>query len=37
MFGTFRNPKVAPRDAGFYGGASAKLGAMLAFRDVTPA
>jgi sterol desaturase/sphingolipid hydroxylase (fatty acid hydroxylase superfamily) len=37
VFGTFRNPASAPREAGFYAGASAKLGRMLAFRDVSPA
>ena len=38
VFGTFRNPReAAPREAGFYRGASAKLGTMLAFREVTPA
>lgn len=37
VFGTFRNPERAPSEAGFYDGASAKLGQMLAFRSVTPA
>jgi sterol desaturase/sphingolipid hydroxylase (fatty acid hydroxylase superfamily) len=37
VFGTFRHPASAPREAGFYAGASAKLGRMLAFRDVSPA
>lgn len=38
VFGTFRNPRApAPSEAGFYTGASARLGTMLAFRDVTPA
>ena len=35
LFGTFRNPaSEPPREAGFYEGASARLGAMLAFRAV---
>jgi hypothetical protein len=35
LFGTFRNPRGgAPAEAGFYEGASARLGAMLAFRKV---
>jgi sterol desaturase/sphingolipid hydroxylase (fatty acid hydroxylase superfamily) len=35
VFGTFRNPAAAEkREAGFYPGASARLGAMLAFRAV---
>jgi sterol desaturase/sphingolipid hydroxylase (fatty acid hydroxylase superfamily) len=38
VFGTFRNPvHPAPREAGFYRGASSRLARMLAFRDVTPA
>jgi hypothetical protein len=38
VFGTFRNPRAsAPAEAGFYTGASARLGTMLAFRDLTPA
>ena len=36
VFGTFRNPRApAPREAGFYTGASAKLAPMLAFRKVS--
>ncbi|NJN39670.1 MAG: sterol desaturase family protein [Gammaproteobacteria bacterium] len=37
LFGTFRNPRAGevPREAGFYDGASTRIGAMLAFRDVT--
>ncbi len=35
VFGTFRNPADGiPREAGFYAGASARIGAMLAFRKV---
>lgn len=36
LFGTFRNPATGaePREAGFYDGASTRLGDMLAFRDV---
>jgi sterol desaturase/sphingolipid hydroxylase (fatty acid hydroxylase superfamily) len=35
VFGTFRNAgESAPREAGFYAGASAKLGSMLAFKGV---
>ncbi len=35
LFGTLRNPRgEAPAEAGFYPGASARLGAMLAFRKV---
>jgi hypothetical protein len=35
LFGTLRNPRGdAPAEAGFYEGASARLGAMLAFRKV---
>ena len=35
VFGTFRNPKAdEPREAGFYTGASARIGEMLAFRPV---
>ncbi|HYC97798.1 sterol desaturase family protein [Brevundimonas sp.] len=29
MFGTWNNPKTAPKEAGFYDGASAELGALL--------
>ena len=35
LFGTFRNPASEPREAGFYAGASSRVGAMLAFRPVT--
>jgi sterol desaturase/sphingolipid hydroxylase (fatty acid hydroxylase superfamily) len=37
VFGTFRNPgrRETPVSAGFYRGASARLGAMLAWRAVT--
>jgi hypothetical protein len=34
VFGTFRNPAQWKGDAGFYDGASARLGAMLLGRDV---
>jgi len=38
VFGTFRNPRDFAAEAGFYDGASARIGPMLAFRDVaTPA
>ncbi|MBW8302409.1 MAG: sterol desaturase family protein, partial [Brevundimonas sp.] len=29
IFGTYRNPKTAPKAAGFYDGASSELGALL--------
>jgi sterol desaturase/sphingolipid hydroxylase (fatty acid hydroxylase superfamily) len=35
LFGTFRNRKDFAPEAGFYDGASSKVGAMLAFRDVS--
>jgi sterol desaturase/sphingolipid hydroxylase (fatty acid hydroxylase superfamily) len=37
LFGTYRNPKPGeePRSAGFYDGASSRLGAMLTFHDVS--
>ena len=35
VFGTFRNPIVRPDQAGFWNGASSRIGAMLAGRDVT--
>lgn len=36
LFGTFRNPvSVEGLEAGFYRGASRRIGAMLAFRDVS--
>jgi len=34
-FGTFRNPGEFEAEAGFYDGASRRIGAMLALRDVT--
>lgn len=34
VFGTCRNPVQPPREAGFYDGASSRLGKMLLFRDV---
>ena len=34
VFGTCRNPERAPKQAGFYDGASARIGEMLAFREV---
>jgi len=34
LFGTFRNPKEFVDKSGFYDGASARIPAMLAFRDV---
>ena len=39
VFGTYRNPKAGeePRSAGFYNGASSRIGAMLAMRDVSGA
>jgi sterol desaturase/sphingolipid hydroxylase (fatty acid hydroxylase superfamily) len=35
VFGTFRNPDRFEAEAGFYDGASRRVGAMLALRDVT--
>ncbi len=35
VFGTFRNPREFAREAGFYQGASARVGDMLLFRDVS--
>jgi hypothetical protein len=37
VFGTFRNPAAgeAHREAGFYAGASSRIGEMLAFQDVS--
>jgi sterol desaturase/sphingolipid hydroxylase (fatty acid hydroxylase superfamily) len=35
IFGTFRNPRAAQPRAGFYGGASVRLAAMLMFRNVS--
>ena len=39
LFGTYRNPEAGeePREAGFADGASSRIGAMLAFRDVSQA
>jgi sterol desaturase/sphingolipid hydroxylase (fatty acid hydroxylase superfamily) len=37
LFGTFRNPAVHAAEQGFYDGASARVPAMLAFRDVSQA
>jgi sterol desaturase/sphingolipid hydroxylase (fatty acid hydroxylase superfamily) len=34
LFGTFRNPKEFVSEAGFYDGASAKVPAILVFRDI---
>jgi sterol desaturase/sphingolipid hydroxylase (fatty acid hydroxylase superfamily) len=35
LFGTWRNPAEFAEQQGFYDGASARIGAMLAFRDVS--
>jgi sterol desaturase/sphingolipid hydroxylase (fatty acid hydroxylase superfamily) len=37
LFGTFRNPAAAEEraEAGFYTGASSRIGEMLAFQDVS--
>jgi sterol desaturase/sphingolipid hydroxylase (fatty acid hydroxylase superfamily) len=35
VFGTFHNPRGFAAEAGFYGGASARIGDMLRFRDVS--
>jgi len=35
VFGTFRNPEHFLQEQGFYAGASARVGEMLLFRDVT--
>jgi len=35
LFGTFHNPKNYEHQAGFYQGASSRIGDMLIFRDVT--
>jgi len=35
LFGTFRNPKSFEIETGFYNGASARIGEMLIFKDVT--
>jgi sterol desaturase/sphingolipid hydroxylase (fatty acid hydroxylase superfamily) len=37
LFRTFRNPERFEPEAGFYDGASARVGAMLLFRDLAPA
>ena len=34
LFGTFRNPAEFAAEAGFYEGASARVGAMLLGRDI---
>jgi sterol desaturase/sphingolipid hydroxylase (fatty acid hydroxylase superfamily) len=35
LFGTFRNPKEFNEQAGFYMGASSRIGPMLLFRDIS--
>jgi sterol desaturase/sphingolipid hydroxylase (fatty acid hydroxylase superfamily) len=35
LFGTFRNPQGHEMETGFYPGASARVGEMLRFRDVS--
>jgi sterol desaturase/sphingolipid hydroxylase (fatty acid hydroxylase superfamily) len=35
LFGTFRNPATFPAEAGFWDGASTRVGAMLLGRDVS--
>ncbi len=35
IFGTFENPKTREHQAGFYDGASARIGEMLMFKDVS--
>jgi len=35
LFGTFKNPKGYEHETGFYEGASARLGDMLLFRDIS--
>lgn len=35
VFGTFKNPKGYDHEAGFYHGASEKVGEMLLFKDIT--
>jgi sterol desaturase/sphingolipid hydroxylase (fatty acid hydroxylase superfamily) len=35
VFGTFHNPREFPAENGFYHGASARVGEMLRFKDVT--
>ncbi|WP_299211341.1 sterol desaturase family protein [uncultured Aquimarina sp.] len=34
LFGTFNNPKVHPRESGFYSGGSGKIVDMMLFRDI---
>jgi sterol desaturase/sphingolipid hydroxylase (fatty acid hydroxylase superfamily) len=34
IFGTFRNPKEFIKEAGFYNGASSRIGEMLLFKDI---
>ena len=35
LFGTFKNPKTWEGQAGYYDGASKRVGAMLIGRDIT--
>ena len=35
LFGTFRNPRGYVQEAGFYNGASSRIGDMLTFHDVS--
>jgi hypothetical protein len=35
LFGTYRNPESFEAEAGFWHGASKRMAAMLAFRDVS--
>jgi len=35
IFGTFRNPRTFNEEAGFYIGASSKVGQMLLFKDIS--
>ncbi|MGH1374336.1 MAG: sterol desaturase family protein [Cellvibrionaceae bacterium] len=35
LFGTFKNPRDFARETGFYDGASARVGDMLLFRDIS--
>lgn len=35
IFGTFHNPKVYTHETGFYHGASARIGEMILFKDVS--
>lgn len=34
IFGTYNNPKSAPREAGFFDGASDRIGSLLAGRKI---